>query len=159
MGCAKSLVIFSLKRQTLSEQLSVLDFERVLILHIQGWSPSQVAFCAGYIALQTELEVLVVKLTPQQKSSQTAEQHVLLPEDIMTETSLDEDAGITNRQTNIIEASMNSSPLSSPFFSCLFTVLIRSKMEKKNYLNKVYFQKHCKLKAQSIFHIKKWRIL
>ncbi|KAK9967855.1 hypothetical protein ABG768_022836 [Culter alburnus] len=92
VGCAKSLVIFSLKRQTLSEQLSVLDFERVLILHIQGWSPSQVAFCAGYVALQTELEVLVVKLTPRQKSSQAAEQHVLLPEDIMTETSLDEDA-------------------------------------------------------------------
>ncbi|XP_039513115.1 Hermansky-Pudlak syndrome 3 protein isoform X2 [Pimephales promelas] len=94
VGCAKSLVVFSLKRQTLSEQFSVLDFERVLILHIQGWSPSQVAFCAGYVALQTELEVLVVKLTPRQKSSQdsTAEQHSLLPEDIMPETSLDEDA-------------------------------------------------------------------
>ncbi|KAF4098031.1 Hermansky-Pudlak syndrome 3 protein isoform X1 [Onychostoma macrolepis] len=95
VGCAKSLVVFSLKRQTLSEQLSVLDFERVLILHIQGWSPSQVAFCAGYIALQTELEVLVVKLTPQQKSSQAAEEHTQLSEDIMTETSLDEDAEMT----------------------------------------------------------------
>uniref|UniRef100_A0A672PEZ3 HPS3 biogenesis of lysosomal organelles complex 2 subunit 1 n=1 Tax=Sinocyclocheilus grahami TaxID=75366 RepID=A0A672PEZ3_SINGR len=91
VGCAKSLVVFSLKRQTLSEQLSVLDFERVLILHIQGWSPSQVAFCAGYIALQTELEVLVVKLTPRQKSSPAAEEHALLPEDIMTETSVNED--------------------------------------------------------------------
>uniref|UniRef100_A0A9J8B2I2 HPS3 biogenesis of lysosomal organelles complex 2 subunit 1 n=1 Tax=Cyprinus carpio carpio TaxID=630221 RepID=A0A9J8B2I2_CYPCA len=95
VGCAKSLVVFSLKRQTLSEQLSVLDFERVLILHIQGWSPSQVAFCAGYVALQTELEVLVVKLTPQQKSSAAAEEHALLPEDIMTETSIDEDAEMT----------------------------------------------------------------
>uniref|UniRef100_A0A8C2FZN9 HPS3 biogenesis of lysosomal organelles complex 2 subunit 1 n=1 Tax=Cyprinus carpio TaxID=7962 RepID=A0A8C2FZN9_CYPCA len=76
VGCAKSLVVFSLKRQTLSEQLSVLDFERVLILHIQGWSPSQVAFCAGYVALQTELEVLVVKLTPRQKSSAAAEEHM-----------------------------------------------------------------------------------
>ncbi|XP_052395611.1 Hermansky-Pudlak syndrome 3 protein isoform X1 [Carassius gibelio] len=92
VGCAKSLVVFSLKRQTLSEQLSVLDFERVLILHIQGWSPSQVAFCAGYIALQTELEVLVIKLTPRQKSSAAAEEHTLLPEDIMSETSIDEDA-------------------------------------------------------------------
>lgn len=115
VGCAKSLVVFSLKRQTLSEQFSALDFERVLILHIQGWSPSQVAFCAGYVALQTELEVLVVKLTPRQKSSQdnTAEQHSLLPEDIMTEPSLDEDAGI-------IRASMNSSPLSSPIASFFF---------------------------------------
>lgn len=102
VGCAKSLVVFSLKRQTLSEQLSVLDFERVLILHIQGWSPSQVAFCAGYVALQTELEVLVVKLTPRQKSSAAAEEHALLPEDIMTETSIDEDAGNTNRTVLVI---------------------------------------------------------
>ncbi len=57
------------------------------------------AFCAGFIALQTELEVLVVKLTPQQKSSQAAEEHTLLPEDIMTEISLDEDAGITNTKS------------------------------------------------------------
>uniref|UniRef100_A0AAR2JVD4 HPS3 biogenesis of lysosomal organelles complex 2 subunit 1 n=1 Tax=Pygocentrus nattereri TaxID=42514 RepID=A0AAR2JVD4_PYGNA len=62
VGCAKSLVVFSLKRQALNEQLAVLDFERVLILHIPGWSPSQVAFCAGYVALQMELEVLVLKL-------------------------------------------------------------------------------------------------
>lgn len=92
VGSAKSLVVFSLKRQTLSEQLSVLDFERVLILHIQGWSPSQVAFCAGYLALQTELEVLVIKLVQQQKSAQTAEENALLPEDIMVETSLEDDA-------------------------------------------------------------------
>uniref|UniRef100_A0A672P7S6 HPS3 biogenesis of lysosomal organelles complex 2 subunit 1 n=1 Tax=Sinocyclocheilus grahami TaxID=75366 RepID=A0A672P7S6_SINGR len=104
VGCAKSLVVFSLKRQTLSEQLSVLDFERVLILHIQGWSPSQVAFCAGYIALQTELEVLVVKLTPRQKSSPAAEEHALLPEDIMTETSVNEDAGITNKTIQASES-------------------------------------------------------
>ncbi|XP_043078261.1 Hermansky-Pudlak syndrome 3 protein isoform X2 [Puntigrus tetrazona] len=94
VGCAKSLVVFSLKRQTLSEQLSVLDFERVLILHIQGWSPTQVAFCGEYIALQTELEVLVVKLSLK-KSSQVEEEHTLLPEDFMTETSLDEDAEMT----------------------------------------------------------------
>ncbi|XP_051549413.1 BLOC-2 complex member HPS3-like isoform X2 [Myxocyprinus asiaticus] len=92
VGCAKSLVVFSLKRQTLSEQLFVLDFERVLILHLQGWSPSQVAFCGGYVALQSELEVLVVKLTQQQKNSQSAGEHALLPEDIMTEAGLDEDA-------------------------------------------------------------------
>ncbi|XP_051979904.1 BLOC-2 complex member HPS3-like isoform X2 [Xyrauchen texanus] len=92
VGCAKSLVVFSLKRQILSEQLFVLDFERVLILHLQGWSPSQVAFCGGYVALQCELEVLVVKLTQQQKNSKAAGEHALLPEDIMTEAGLDEDA-------------------------------------------------------------------
>ncbi|XP_051550375.1 BLOC-2 complex member HPS3-like isoform X2 [Myxocyprinus asiaticus] len=92
VGCSKSLVVFSLKRQTLSEQLSVLDFERVLILHLQGWSPSQVAYCGGYVALQSDLEVLVVKLMHQQKNSQAAGEHELLPEDIMTEAGLDKDA-------------------------------------------------------------------
>ncbi|XP_055073601.2 BLOC-2 complex member HPS3 isoform X1 [Misgurnus anguillicaudatus] len=91
VGCAKSLVVFSLKRQTLSDQLSILDFERVQILHIQGWSPSQVAFCAGYVALQSELEVLVIKITQQQNTPATGD-HVLLPDDIMTDASLDEDA-------------------------------------------------------------------
>ncbi|XP_051978072.1 Hermansky-Pudlak syndrome 3 protein isoform X2 [Xyrauchen texanus] len=92
VGCSKSLVVFSLKRQTLSEQLSVLDFERVLILHLQGWSPSQVAFCCGYVALQSDIEVLVVKLMHQQKNSQATGEHALLPDDTMNEAGLDEDA-------------------------------------------------------------------
>ncbi|XP_057180909.1 Hermansky-Pudlak syndrome 3 protein isoform X3 [Triplophysa rosa] len=93
VGCAKSLVVFSLKHQKLSEQLSLLDFERVLILHVQGLSPSQVAFCAGFVALQTELEVLVVKLTQQQKNTpDTGHHHVLLPDDIITDAASDEDA-------------------------------------------------------------------
>lgn len=97
VGCAKSLVVFSLKHQKLNEQLSLLDFERVLILHVQGLSPSQVAFCAGFVALQTELEVLVVKLTQQQKNTtDTGHHHVLLPDDIITDAASDEDAGITN---------------------------------------------------------------
>ncbi|KAI4898284.1 hypothetical protein NFI96_024413 [Prochilodus magdalenae] len=83
VGCAKSLVVFSLKRQALSEQLAVLDFERVLILHIPGWRPTQVAFCAGYVALQTELEVLVVKLQPVEKRCLSPEERALLPDDIM----------------------------------------------------------------------------
>lgn len=95
VGCAKSLVVFSLKTQALSEKLAVLDFERVLILHIPGWSPSQVAFCAGYLALQTELEVLVVKLQQLEKTRQSSEDHALLPVDIMTAGGLVED-GITD---------------------------------------------------------------
>ncbi|CAB1332269.1 unnamed protein product [Coregonus sp. 'balchen'] len=62
VGCPKSLVLFSLKRQALNDKLSILDFERCLILHLPGLSAQQVAICAGYIALQAELEVLVVKL-------------------------------------------------------------------------------------------------
>uniref|UniRef100_A0A4W5PHF1 HPS3 biogenesis of lysosomal organelles complex 2 subunit 1 n=1 Tax=Hucho hucho TaxID=62062 RepID=A0A4W5PHF1_9TELE len=75
VGCPKSLVLFSLKRQALNDKLSILDFERCLIIHLPGLSPQQVAICAGYIALQVELEVLVIKLeklpgsTPTQKSA------------------------------------------------------------------------------------------
>uniref|UniRef100_A0A8C8H7Z9 Hermansky-Pudlak syndrome 3 protein n=1 Tax=Oncorhynchus tshawytscha TaxID=74940 RepID=A0A8C8H7Z9_ONCTS len=42
VGCPKSLVLFSLKRQALNDKLSILDFERCLILHLPGLSPQQV---------------------------------------------------------------------------------------------------------------------
>ncbi|KAG7488116.1 hypothetical protein MATL_G00031010 [Megalops atlanticus] len=90
VGCAKSLVIFSLKRQALSEQLSVLDFERFLILHIPGWVPTQVAFCSGFVALQTELEVLVIKLEHFESSS--AEERALVPKDMIAKADKDADS-------------------------------------------------------------------
>ncbi|XP_035379125.1 Hermansky-Pudlak syndrome 3 protein [Electrophorus electricus] len=67
VGCTRSLVVFGLKRQELGERLVVLDFEMLVVLHIHNWSPSDVALCAGYVALQTELEVLVVKLERMEK--------------------------------------------------------------------------------------------
>ncbi|KAG2463140.1 HPS3 protein, partial [Polypterus senegalus] len=70
VGCEKSLIIFKLKNEVLHEQLSALDFERFLILHVPGWIPTAVCYCAGYIAVQIDLEVLVVKLEYVQKSSQ-----------------------------------------------------------------------------------------
>ncbi|KAJ8418901.1 hypothetical protein AAFF_G00004000 [Aldrovandia affinis] len=92
VGCAQSLVVFSLRRQALSERLSVLDFERHLILHTPpGWAPSQVALCAGYVALQTELEVLVVRLERLQ-SRHGAQEHALVPKDMITRPSDDEEA-------------------------------------------------------------------
>ncbi|XP_070688954.1 BLOC-2 complex member HPS3 isoform X2 [Pempheris klunzingeri] len=49
--------------QTSSNQnVSVLDFERSVILHLPKLKPKQVALCAGYVAVQAELEVLVLKL-------------------------------------------------------------------------------------------------
>ncbi|XP_030647384.1 BLOC-2 complex member HPS3 [Chanos chanos] len=84
VGCTKSLVVFSLRRVAVNEQLSVLDFERFLILHIPNWSPSQVALCGGYVAMQMELEVLVVRLERLQKNSQQTERHSLLPSDILS---------------------------------------------------------------------------
>ncbi|XP_078141966.1 BLOC-2 complex member HPS3 isoform X2 [Centroberyx gerrardi] len=91
VGCDKTLVLFTLRRQNqqnLSQQtlqspwqntqqsssqnqgqnpgsnqnLSILDFERSVILHLPGIIPNQVALCGGYVAVQAELEVLVLKL-------------------------------------------------------------------------------------------------
>uniref|UniRef100_A0A8C8H8Q2 Hermansky-Pudlak syndrome 3 protein n=1 Tax=Oncorhynchus tshawytscha TaxID=74940 RepID=A0A8C8H8Q2_ONCTS len=91
VGCPKSLVLFSLKRQALNDKLSILDFERCLIIHLPGLSPQQVAICAGYIALQTELEVLVVKLErlpgaafTQKSADKKPQDHSLVPQDMIT---------------------------------------------------------------------------
>ncbi|KAK3562430.1 hypothetical protein QTP86_034072 [Hemibagrus guttatus] len=83
VACAKSLVLFSLKRQSLNDQLDALDFERLLILYVSGWSPSQVALCGGYVAMQTELEVLVVKLENLEKICASDEEHTQLRGDVM----------------------------------------------------------------------------
>lgn len=96
VGCAKTLVLFTLRRQALNDRLSVLDFERLLILHIPGWTPSQVSLCAGYVAMQADLEVLVFQLQkPQigkeQKKKEKEEEdqelqlHALVPKDMISQ--------------------------------------------------------------------------
>uniref|UniRef100_A0A3Q3LWH1 HPS3 biogenesis of lysosomal organelles complex 2 subunit 1 n=1 Tax=Mastacembelus armatus TaxID=205130 RepID=A0A3Q3LWH1_9TELE len=87
VGCENTLVLFTLRRQNqqnlnLSQQnsswpntqqnggqnqgsnqnFSILDFERSVILHLPKIMPKQVALCGGYVAVQAELEVLVLKL-------------------------------------------------------------------------------------------------
>ncbi|XP_028299409.1 BLOC-2 complex member HPS3 isoform X3 [Gouania willdenowi] len=89
VGCENSLILFTLRtqmqqnlhpsQQTLSsslpktqqnsgqsqtsnQNLFVLDFERSVILHLPKITPKQVALCAGFVAVQAELEVLVLKL-------------------------------------------------------------------------------------------------
>ncbi|XP_077440279.1 BLOC-2 complex member HPS3 isoform X2 [Vanacampus margaritifer] len=85
VGCDKTLVLFTLRRQnhqnmniqhpsnsqqsasqsqdqSSNQNGSFLDFERSVILHLPGTKPKQVALCAGYVAVQAELEVLVLKL-------------------------------------------------------------------------------------------------
>ncbi|XP_072245089.1 BLOC-2 complex member HPS3 isoform X2 [Leuresthes tenuis] len=91
VACKNTLVLFTLRRQNLQNQsqqnlqsawpntqqscaqsqgqtsssdqnLSVLDFERSVILHLPKMTPKQVALCGGYVAVQAELEVLVLKL-------------------------------------------------------------------------------------------------
>lgn len=94
VGCPKTLVLFTLRRQALNARLAILDFERCLILHLPGLSPMQVALCSGYVAVQTELEVLVLKLEKQsgpqpQKSADQEMEHSLVPKDMMTGAQLD----------------------------------------------------------------------
>lgn len=98
VGCAKTLVLFTLRRQTLSDRLSVLDFERLLILHTKGWTPSQLSLCGGYVAMHSDLEVLVLQLekpqfemTQQQQSDggdgeghQEPRPNALLPQDMLS---------------------------------------------------------------------------
>ncbi|XP_068175639.1 BLOC-2 complex member HPS3 [Antennarius striatus] len=47
---------------TSNQNLSILDFERSVILHLSDVKPKQVALCDGFVAVETELEVLVLKL-------------------------------------------------------------------------------------------------
>ncbi|XP_035502478.1 Hermansky-Pudlak syndrome 3 protein isoform X3 [Scophthalmus maximus] len=90
VGCENTLVLFTLRRQSqqnLQNQstqnlqspwsnaqqsqgqtsgsnlnISILDFERSVIVHLPKITPKQVALCGGYVAVQAELEVLVLKL-------------------------------------------------------------------------------------------------
>ncbi|XP_039984437.1 Hermansky-Pudlak syndrome 3 protein [Xiphias gladius] len=45
-----------------NQNFSILDFERSVIVHLPKIKPKQVALCGGYVAVQAELEVLVLKL-------------------------------------------------------------------------------------------------
>ncbi|KAF1428056.1 Hermansky-Pudlak syndrome 3 protein, partial [Spheniscus magellanicus] len=65
VGCKNKLVMFCLKYLVINQNLTVLDFERSLILHIDNLIPAEVAFCAGHIAITTELDVLILKLVQQ----------------------------------------------------------------------------------------------
>ncbi|MGH0145206.1 UNVERIFIED_CONTAM: hypothetical protein FKN15_071273 [Acipenser sinensis] len=92
VGCRKSLVLFSLKKQDVNDPLSVLDFERSLIVHVPGWTPTRVCFCDGYVAIQMELEILVVKL--EHFHQQLTNDNVLVSKDINTSIDI-EDKGFT----------------------------------------------------------------
>ncbi|NXG66891.1 HPS3 protein, partial [Hemiprocne comata] len=65
VGCKNKLVMFCLKYLVINQNLTVLDFERSLILHIDNLVPAEVAFCAKHIAITTELDVLILELVQQ----------------------------------------------------------------------------------------------
>ncbi|XP_009900719.2 BLOC-2 complex member HPS3 [Dryobates pubescens] len=74
VGCKNKLVLFRLKYLMMHQSLTVLDFERSLILHMDNVIPAEVAFCARHIAITTELEVLILKLELVQQSAEGTEQ-------------------------------------------------------------------------------------
>ncbi|NXJ48935.1 HPS3 protein, partial [Spizaetus tyrannus] len=74
VGCKNKLVMFCLKYLVINQNLTVLDFERSLILHIDNLIPAEVAFCARHIAITTELDVLILKLEVVQQSADRTEQ-------------------------------------------------------------------------------------
>ncbi|KFQ53908.1 Hermansky-Pudlak syndrome 3 protein, partial [Nestor notabilis] len=66
VGCKNKLVMFCLKYLVINQNLTVLDFERSLILHIDNFIP--------HIAITTELDVLILKLELVQQSPDRREQ-------------------------------------------------------------------------------------
>lgn len=74
VGCKNKVVMFCLKYLVINQNLTVLDFERSLILHIDNLIPAEVAFCARHIAITTELDVLILKLEVVQQSADRTEQ-------------------------------------------------------------------------------------
>ncbi|KFO86742.1 Hermansky-Pudlak syndrome 3 protein, partial [Buceros rhinoceros silvestris] len=70
VGCNNKLVLFCLKPLVINQDLTVLDFERSLILHVDNL----IAFCARHIAMTTELDVLILKLELVQQSADSTEQ-------------------------------------------------------------------------------------
>uniref|UniRef100_A0A8C5M6Y3 HPS3 biosis of lysosomal organelles complex 2 subunit 1 n=1 Tax=Leptobrachium leishanense TaxID=445787 RepID=A0A8C5M6Y3_9ANUR len=62
VGCRTKLIVFSLRYLVLLQDEPVLDFDRSLVLHVVGIVPSHITFCAGYIGISAELEVMIFKL-------------------------------------------------------------------------------------------------
>ncbi|XP_042091703.1 BLOC-2 complex member HPS3 isoform X3 [Ovis aries] len=75
VGCTNNLVLFSLKYQIINEEFSILDFERSLIIHIDNITPAEISFCVGYVAVMSELEVLIVKLESDPKNRESVNHH------------------------------------------------------------------------------------
>ncbi|XP_052036718.1 BLOC-2 complex member HPS3 isoform X2 [Apodemus sylvaticus] len=62
VGCTNKLVLFTLKYDIINEEFSMLNFERSLIIHIGNITPVEISFCVGYVAIMSDLEVLLLKL-------------------------------------------------------------------------------------------------
>ncbi|XP_069844893.1 BLOC-2 complex member HPS3-like isoform X2 [Dipodomys merriami] len=75
VGCTDQFVLFTLKYQVVSEEFSVLDFERSLVIHINSITPVEISFCLGYVAVMSDLEVLILKLESGPKNAERVNHH------------------------------------------------------------------------------------
>ncbi|XP_043926553.1 Hermansky-Pudlak syndrome 3 protein [Protopterus annectens] len=87
VGCRNSLVIFCLKQQSEHGELPRLDFECSLMLHLTNVTPLQVAFCAGYIGVITDLEAFILKLDPVNQESKGTEKILTAESKLATQRS------------------------------------------------------------------------
>ncbi|XP_023368768.1 Hermansky-Pudlak syndrome 3 protein [Otolemur garnettii] len=75
VGCTNKLVLFSLKRHTIDEEFSLLDFERSLIIHIDNIMPVEISYCVGHVGVMSDLEVLILKLESDAKIAERVNHH------------------------------------------------------------------------------------
>ncbi|XP_074261579.1 BLOC-2 complex member HPS3 isoform X2 [Saimiri boliviensis] len=75
VGCRNKLVLFSLKYQIIDEEFSLLDFECSLVIHIDNITPVEISFCVGYVAVMSDLEVLILKLESGPKNGERVHHH------------------------------------------------------------------------------------
>ncbi|XP_012292455.2 BLOC-2 complex member HPS3 isoform X2 [Aotus nancymaae] len=92
VGCTNKLVLFSLKYQIIDEEFSLLDFERSLVIHIDNITPVEISFCVGYVAVMSDLEVLILKLESGPKNGEKVHHHPHKTNDQMRRT----EEGISN---------------------------------------------------------------
>ncbi|XP_036203257.1 Hermansky-Pudlak syndrome 3 protein isoform X3 [Myotis myotis] len=93
VGCTNKLVLFSLKYQIINEEFPVLDFERSLIIHIHNITPVEISFCVGYVAVMSDLEVLILKLESNPKNGESVHHHPYKPNSPVTQAN---DEGTSN---------------------------------------------------------------
>ncbi|XP_069831486.1 BLOC-2 complex member HPS3 [Dendropsophus ebraccatus] len=61
VGCKNKLMVFNLKYIAIGDTV-MLDFDRSLVLHLNGIEPSELCFCSWHIGIANDLEVLVFRL-------------------------------------------------------------------------------------------------
>nr|XP_048308562.1 Hermansky-Pudlak syndrome 3 protein isoform X2 [Myodes glareolus] len=75
VGCTNKLVLFTLKYWIINEDFSMSDFDRSLIIHIDNITPVEISTCVGYVAVMSDLEVLILKLESDPTNGEKVKHH------------------------------------------------------------------------------------